>query len=39
MRANFPPRQVPGVFHALHHVGLERVPFLEQLVTLSESAP
>src|SRR3981081_918163 len=32
MRANFPLVSVIGVFHALHHVGLERVSFLEQLV-------
>src|SRR5580704_1051157 len=32
MRANFPFVSVPGVFYALHHVGLERVPLLEQLV-------
>src|SRR5271156_825518 len=32
MRANFPLVSVPGVFHALHRVGLERVSFLKQLV-------
>src|SRR6266446_2141724 len=32
MRANFPLVSVIGVFDALHHVGLERVPFFEQLV-------
>src|SRR3981081_337706 len=32
MRSNFPLVSVPGVFHALHHVGLERVSFFEQLV-------
>src|SRR6266850_4864968 len=32
MRVNFPLVSVIGVFHALHHVGLERVSFLEQLV-------
>src|SRR6266481_10165919 len=32
MCAHFPLVSVPGVLHALHHVGLERVSFLEQLV-------
>jgi hypothetical protein len=32
MRANFLLVRVPGVFHALHHLGLERVSFLKQLV-------
>jgi hypothetical protein len=32
MCANFPLVSVPGVFHALHHLGLERVSFFEQLV-------
>src|SRR5271156_1043722 len=32
MRVNFPLVSVPGVFHALHHIGLERVSFVEQLV-------
>ena len=32
MRANFPLVRILGVFHALHHIGLERVSFLEQLV-------
>ena len=32
MRVNFPLVSVPGVFHARHYVGLERVSFLEQLV-------
>src|ERR1700740_2332479 len=32
MRANFPLVSALGVFHALHHLGLERVSFLEQLV-------
>src|SRR5712691_9872004 len=32
MRANVPLVSVPGIFHALHHVGLERVSFLEQFV-------
>src|SRR5712692_1328954 len=32
MRANFPLGSVLGFFHALHHLGLERVSFLEQLV-------
>src|SRR5260370_34168308 len=31
MRANFPPISVPGVFHAGHYVGLERISFLDQL--------
>ena len=30
--ANFPLVSVPGVFHALHRVSLERVSFLKQLV-------
>jgi hypothetical protein len=29
MRANFPLVSALGVFHALHHLGLERVSFLE----------
>jgi hypothetical protein len=32
MRANFLLIRVPGVFHARHYVGLERVSLLEQLV-------
>ena len=28
MGANFRPVSVPGVFHALHRLGLERVSFL-----------
>jgi len=32
MCANFPLVGILGVFHALHHVGLERVSLLEQLV-------
>jgi hypothetical protein len=32
MRANFPSVSVLGILHALHHVGLERVSFFEQLV-------
>ena len=32
MRANFRLVSVPGVFHALHRFGLERVSLLEQLV-------
>src|SRR5271157_1409917 len=32
MCANFPLVSVPGVFHSLHHIGLERVSLLEQLV-------
>ena len=32
MRANFALVSVPGVFHARHHLGLERVSLLEQLV-------
>src|SRR5467141_266093 len=32
MRANFHLVSVPGVFDALHHIGLERISFLKQLV-------
>ena len=33
VRADFPrPTSVPGVFHAFHYFGLERVSFLEQLL-------
>src|SRR3981189_1184835 len=32
MRANFHPVSVSGVFDALHHIGLERISFLKQLV-------
>jgi len=31
MRPNWPRVRARGVFHALHHIGLERVSFLQQL--------
>src|SRR5258708_20630071 len=36
MRANFPLVRAFGVFHALHHLGLERVSLLKQLVRSEE---
>ena len=38
MRADFLLISVVGVFDPRHRVGLERVSFLKQLITLSESA-
>jgi hypothetical protein len=38
MRANFALLSVIGIFHALHHVGLERVSFLDQLVDAPRNA-